>query len=178
MTLRSNRASLMAMAAVTLTSGLALSACDKAGGRTADTPSGFPVPRYVSLSKGEAAGRAGPSEDHRIVALYHARGMPLQVVAETEEWKRVCDPFGGPPVWMKNRLVTGARTVVRVKSGAVGLHKRPNDASDVIASLPPKAIATFDRCDKGWCRVKVGSIKGWLPAQDVWGVAPEPQCHG
>jgi SH3-like domain-containing protein len=155
-----------------------LAACDRAGGRTADTPSGYPVPRYVSLSVGEAAGRAGPSEDHRIVAMYRAKGMPVQVVAETTEWKRVCDPFGGAPVWMKNRLVTGTRTVVRLKPGAAGVHKRPSEGSPVTAWLPPRAVAVFDRCEAGWCRIKVGRVKGWTPEADVWGAAPEPQCHG
>lgn len=178
MTLFGGRAGLAAgLTGLALAGGL-VAGCERAGGRTADTPSGYPVPRYVSLAVGEAAGRAGPSEDHRIVAMYRAKGMPVQVVAENTEWKRVCDPFGGAPVWMKNRLVTGTRTVVRLKPGAAGVHKRPSEGSPVVAWLPPKAVAGLDRCEKGWCRVKVSGVKGWTPAGDIWGASPEPQCHG
>jgi len=157
---------------------LALNACDRPGSRNADTPSGLPVPRYVSLSKGEAAARGGPSDDHPVVSVYRARGLPVQVVAETEDWKRICDPEGGAPVWVKNRLLDGHRTVMRVQPGPAPIHKRPNGRSEMAGWLAPRALASLDRCDKGWCRIKVGSVKGWTPQAGVWGTAPEPQCRG
>lgn len=155
---------------------LSLAGCDRVG-RHADTPSGLPIPRYVTIANGEAAARSGPSEDNRVVFVYHARGLPVQVVAETDDWRRICDPEGGL-VWVKKRLVDGNRSVMRVKPEPVALHSRPSETSGVTGWLAPRAIAGFDRCDKGWCRVKVGKIKGWTPQSEIWGVEPAPQCRG
>jgi len=55
----------------------------------AKTPSGFPVPRYVSLKVGKVNGRTGPSRQHAIAWQYRRKGLPLVVVAETEMWRKV-----------------------------------------------------------------------------------------
>ena len=145
--------------------------------READTPSGLSVPRYVTLANGEAAARSGPSDDNRVVSVYKARGLPVQIVAETDDWRRICDPEGGL-VWMKKRLVDGRRNVINLKAEPLALRSRPTDGAGANGWLAPRALAAFDKCEKGWCRLKAGKIKGWVPQAEIWGVAPEPQCHG
>ena len=152
-----------------------LAACNQS--RQADTPSGLPVPRYVTLANGEAAARSGPSEDNRVVAVYHAKGLPVQIVAETDDWRRICDPEGGL-VWVRKRLVDGHRNVIRIRPGPVALQAHPSDSAPAVGWLAPRALAALDRCDKGWCRLKAGALTGWTPQAEVWGAAPEPQCHG
>ena len=49
------------------------------------TPSGLPVPRYVSLKFDTVNARAGPGDDHRLLWVYHARGLPVQVVDDLVE---------------------------------------------------------------------------------------------
>jgi SH3-like domain-containing protein len=49
------------------------------------------IPRWAALKFGEVNARAGPGEDTRVVFVYRARGLPVQILAETREWKRVCD---------------------------------------------------------------------------------------
>jgi SH3-like domain-containing protein len=39
------------------------------------------------------------------------------------------------------------------------------------------ALADLDRCDKDWCKIKVGGASGWTPAGEVWGAADAPQCR-
>jgi SH3-like domain-containing protein len=57
--------------------------------RDPDTPSGYKIPRYVSISSGKVNGRTGPSEEHPVLWTYTARGLPVQIVAETEDWRRI-----------------------------------------------------------------------------------------
>ena len=65
-----------------------------AAAQDAPTPSGFPVPRFVSLKAGVANGRAGPEQAHPIVWRYVRAGLPMEVIAETADWRRVRDPDG------------------------------------------------------------------------------------
>jgi SH3-like domain-containing protein len=38
-------------------------------------------------------------------------------------------------------------------------------------------LANLDRCEAGWCKVKVAGLTGWAPAGSFWGVAPASQCR-
>lgn len=140
------------------------------------TPSGLPVPRYVSLKFDSVNARAGPSDDHRLLWVYHAKGLPVQVIAETEDWRRICDP-DGQVSWVHRRTTDGRRTVMRLKPGPASILSSPKAQASVVAYLAPRALASIDRCNKGWCKVKVGSIGGWMAASDLWGTDDAPQCR-
>ena len=140
------------------------------------TPSGYPVPRYVSLKYGKVNARAGPSEDHRLLWVYRAKGLPLQIIAETTDWRRVCDPQG-QAAWVHKRGVDGALTAMRVKPEPLPLRSRPDSAARIQAFLRPQSIASLDRCDKGWCRLKAGGASGWTPRTEIWGALPTAQCR-
>jgi len=140
------------------------------------TPSGLPVPRYVSLKFGEVNARAGPGDDHRLLWIYHARGLPVQVVAETSEWRRICDPDRGL-AWVHKRTTDGRRMVMRLRSQRLALHRSPKAESAIEAYLAPRAMASLVRCKKGWCRLRVDGVAGWAPAKDLWGTDERPQCR-
>lgn len=140
------------------------------------TPSGLPVPRYVSLKFDKVNARAGPGDDHRLLWVYRARGLPLQVIAETLEWRRVCDPEGAT-AWVHKRVTDGRRTVMNTKSGPAPLYRRPKPDAKVAAYLNSKALATLDRCGKGWCKVSADHAGGWVRQGDLWGTSDALQCH-
>jgi len=142
----------------------------------AHTPSGFPVPRYVSLKFQTVNARGGPGDDHRLLWIYHARGLPVQVVAEDSEWRRICDPDGGL-AWVHKRTTDAPRTVIRMQMRPLALHSHPKESARIVAYLRPKAIAGLVKCDEnGWCKIKVEGVSGWIPSPQVWGLDERPQC--
>ena len=124
--------------AASLVSLLGLAACGDRSGEGADcpagvkpqTPSGYCVPRYVSLKRGEVFGRKGPGKDYAAIYVYHARGLPVQVVDETSDWRRICDPDGAG-VWVASAMIDGRRTVMAGGPAAVALRGAPADNADV-----------------------------------------------
>ncbi|HUO21342.1 MAG TPA: SH3 domain-containing protein [Caulobacteraceae bacterium] len=140
------------------------------------TPSGLPVPRYVSLKFADVNARAGPGDDTRLLWVYHAKGLPVQVVAETDEWRRICDPEGGV-AWVHKRTTDGRRTVMRLAAQPLPIRESARSDAHVKAYLQSRALAELDRCDKGWCKIKVGGAAGWTPAEEVWGASEAPQCR-
>ena len=155
---------------------IGVAGCGEREGRDASTPSGFAVPRYVTLRYNTVNARSGPSEDHRTLWVYHAKGLPVQIIAETEQWRRICDPEGAVS-WVHMRLVDGRRTVIRTGAGSIFVRKSPNPAAGAVAELKPKTPVTLDECEEGWCKVRLGKTRGWVPATEVWGADPAPQCR-
>jgi SH3-like domain-containing protein len=158
---------------------LALAGCGKAApaaGEPRETPSGLPVPRYVSLKFDEVNARGGPGDDYRLLWVYRARGLPVQVMAETKDWRRVCDPTGGL-AWVKATGVDGRRTAMRLQDTPLPLLEKPRQGAQTRAVLAARAVARLDRCKGGWCRLKAPGGDGWAPQDAVWGADDRPQCH-
>jgi SH3-like domain-containing protein len=140
------------------------------------TPSGFPVPRYVTLKFAKVNARAGPGDDHRLLFVYKTRGLPLQVVAETSEWRRVCDPEG-QVAWVHKRVTDGRRSVINMSSRPAALYRSPKSGAEPAAFLNVRAMADLVRCQKGWCKVKADGAQGWTPQGTLWGTADALQCR-
>jgi len=139
------------------------------------TPSGLEVPRYVSLKYDRINARNGPDEAHRLLWVYRAKGLPVQVVAETREWRRICDPEGGLS-WVHKRVTDGRRTVMRIQPAPLALLASPRDGARISAWLRGRSTANLDKCEKGWCRLKAEGSRGWARESEIWGAAPAVQC--
>ena len=158
---------------------LAMAGCsagEPPGAVERQTPSGYPVPRYVTLKFAKVNARAGPGDDHRVLWVYRTRGLPVQVVAETRDWRRVCDPEGGL-AWVHKRVTDGRRAVINRGNRPQPLYRRPRADAETAAFLRPRTMASLVRCQKGWCRVKADGGSGWTPAGTLWGTSDSPQCR-
>jgi SH3-like domain-containing protein len=148
------------------------------GGRMPDgrpTPTGLEVPRWVSLKSAPVRARAGPGLDHRILWEYHAAGLPVQVIAETREWRKVCDPEGSV-AWIHRTVASGRRTAFNASTAEVSLYSRPDASSAVRARLRARATVGLDDCENGWCRVRAGKLRGWAQQSALFGTQGRALC--
>jgi SH3-like domain-containing protein len=146
-----------------------LDAASPAVSETVIGPSGLPVPRFVALKKDEVHARVGPSFDYPVAAVYRKKGLPLKVIAETSDdvWRRVEDP-DGQKLWIHRSMLMGNEHAV-VRASDVVLRSKPGTDAPGRAKLAQGVLAELDRCEGGWCRVKAGEFKGWLPEAILWG---------
>lgn len=134
------------------------------------------IPRWAALKFGQVNARAGPGDTSRILFVYRTRGLPVQILAETREWRRVCDSDGSLS-WVKATAVTERRTVMRKVNAPLPLRADPAPASRVVAYMAGRSIAELQGQHAGWRKVRAGGRSGWLPASDVWGTDNRPQCR-
>ena len=139
------------------------------------TPSGLPVPRYVSLKFADVNARAAPGDDSRLLWVYKTKGLPVQVVAETEEWRRICGPDGGA-AWVNRSEIDGRRTLLNQAPTATPIVNAPKAGAKVVALLNSQALARIRKCAPGWCQIRVGALQGWMATDQVWGVDEARQC--
>lgn len=136
---------------------------------TAET-SGLPLPRFVSLRATEANMRAGPGEQYPIKWTYRRQGLPLEVTAEYDHWRRVRD-WQGTEGWMHSSMLTGRRAMI-VTGDVRPLHTDPDPGSGVLARIEGKVIGRVLSCprDRDWCKVEIAGMRGWMRRSEMWGV--------
>jgi SH3-like domain-containing protein len=129
----------------------------------------------VSLKR-EVYARKGPGMDYPAQWTYRAAGLPVQIVAETLDWRRICDPYGAA-VWVYRTTLDGRRTVLANPGAPVPMLASPAAGAKVAGLLNGGALAGLDRCEGAWCRVRIAGAAGWVAADRIWGAAPAAQCR-
>ena len=131
------------------------------------------VPRFASLGAGKVNLRAGPGVQYPIAWVFLRRGLPVEVVAEFEHWRKVRDRDGAEG-WVHRSLLSGKRTVM-VGGRTIGVLYRDADAASFpVARVEPGVVADLLACHDDWCRVKAAGIRGWIARGQLWGVYPSP----
>jgi SH3-like domain-containing protein len=138
------------------------------------TVTGLPVPRFVSLRHDKTNVRGGPAQSHEIKWTFARSGLPVEITAEYENWRRVRDSDGAEG-WVHQALLSGRRTALiapHSKERTLPLHEAPNAASAVLARLQPGVLASVKSCGGGWCRISGASFDGYFLQSELWGVYP------
>jgi SH3-like domain-containing protein len=163
---------------------MAAAICALAAGATAQadqigSASGLPVPRYVSLKSDRVNLREGPSKDHRTVWVFQRAGLPVEITAEFEIWRKVRDSEGAEG-WVLHSLLSGRRTalVAPWKKGIDSiLYSKASPKSAPVAKLQPNVIASVRGCDGAWCRVSGDGFDGFIQQSNLWGVYPNEKIE-
>ncbi len=132
-----------------------------------DTPSSFPVPRFVSLKSNEVNCRIGPSLQHPTRFVFKHAGAPLLVIAESvDNWRRVRD-IDGDTCWLFGKTVRAQTHLISLE--AADIYAKPSSDSEVRAHIQPRALVRLVRITDGWALVEADGVRGWGPAQRFWG---------
>lgn len=132
--------------------------------------SGLPVPRFVSLRSNEVNLRTGPGLRYPIQWVYVHKGLPMEITAEFDTWRRVRD-WQGTEGWVHESTLSGLRTMI-ITGKPRGLHTRPSDGSGLVARLAPGVVGRLLSCRPRWCQVDAKGFQGWLKRDAFWGVLP------
>jgi len=131
----------------------------------------LPVPRFVSLRSGEVNLRTGPGTTYPVEWVYVRRGLPVEVIAEFDVWRRIRD-WQNTVGWVHQSMLDGRRTALIVGADR-SLLKDPIDTAQAVARLAPGVIARLLGCDGPWCRIEAEGYRGWLRRDEFWGSYPK-----
>ena len=154
--------------------GLALIAIPSAlPPRAAD--SGQPMPRFVTLRSDKVNVRTGPGARYPVEWVFERKGMPVEIVAEFDTWRKVRD-IQGTEGWVHQNLLSSRRGVI-IAGGVRTLRREPREDAAVVARAEPDVIGQLLECKAEWCRVEVSSLRGWLKRNELWGVYPNEKVE-
>jgi SH3-like domain-containing protein len=145
------------------------------------TVSGLPIPRFVSLKADRVNVRGGPTKDHDVTWVYNRAGLPVEITAEFENWRRIRD-WEGAEGWVYHSLLSGRRTATvapneKNKDELLSLHDKPDPTSGVVAKLQIGVLGSVKRCSGNWCRIAGEGFDGWIQQERLWGVYPNEKLE-
>jgi SH3-like domain-containing protein len=136
--------------------------------------SGLPIPRFVSIKPDRVNVRGGPTKDHDVAWTFTRAGLPVEITAEADNWRRIRD-WEGSEGWVYHSLLSGRRTAMvntKTKDELVPLHAKADAKSALVAQLQGNVVSTVKRCSGGWCEISGQGFEGWIVQERLWGVYP------
>lgn len=138
--------------------------------------SGLPLPRFVSLKSARVNSRIGPGSTYAVDWLYLKAGLPMEIIQEYDNWRKVRDS-DGTEGWINQTLLSGRRTAIaapwqRGKKVELSLLSEPRTNASAVAILEPGVIGQIKTCDGDWCEMTFDGYTGWMQQALVWGAYP------
>lgn len=139
------------------------------------TQSGLPVPRFVSIKSDRVNVRAGPTKDHEVVWVFARPGLPVEITAEFENWRRIRD-WEGAEGWVYHSLLSGRRSAFVAKrktdDDLVPLYDSAESDATIKARLQPGVLGHVKHCNGVRCRFFGEKFDGYIEQDRLWGVYP------
>ncbi|MDE2385916.1 MAG: hypothetical protein KGO53_14990 [Alphaproteobacteria bacterium] len=137
-------------------------------------PSGLPIPRFVSLKTEKVNVRKGPSSDHAVAWVYQSKGLPVEITAEYETWRRIRDAQGAEG-WILQNMLAGKRMALIApsrKGSFINMMAGPSLESGPVARLASGVQGEIKSCDGAWCRILASGYDGYVDQNMLWGAYP------
>jgi SH3-like domain-containing protein len=154
----------------------------KDGPAPESAPENLKALRYVSLKADRVYLRKGPGTEYPVAWEFQRAGLPVEVIREFDVWRQVRDA-SGTVGWVHSSLLSGRRTALilpwEVKDGQsqppplATLRYDDHDTAAPVAQLEAGTLVSIIACDKGWCRVSIGSHRGYIEQTKLWGTYPD-----
>lgn len=131
---------------------------------------GLPVPRFVSLKRNEVNVRFGPGKQYPINWVFTRSGIPVAIIAEFDNWRKIRD-YEGTEGWINAGLLNSQRTIM-IQGAIRDLKRTASTTGRVLLRAEPGVIGELFECRESWCRVEIEGRRGWLQRGEFWGTLP------
>lgn len=130
---------------------------------------GLPLPRFVSLKGEKTFMRRGPSKTHAVMWQYQKKGLPVEIVDEYDDWRKIRD-MDGSEGWINQSVLSGRRTVLTLE-GTHSVRSSAGYDSTPVAKIEGGMVAIPRKCTSDWCLLEHPAFEGWLPKAVLYGVS-------
>lgn len=123
--------------------------------------------QFVSLKSSKINMRVGPGDEFPISWVFLRAGLPMMLIAEFQQWRKVkyLDNTEG---WMHKNMISGRNTAVVIKDKAL-LYKKDSESCP-IARIEKNVIVRVLEKRNNWIKVDINKVKGWIPRENLWGI--------
>ena len=123
--------------------------------------------KFLSLKNSEVNVRMGPSKEYPIKFTYKKKYLPIQILDQFENWKKIKD-FKNNTGWIHVSQLSKKRSAINTNNDSL-LYKKPTIYSKPIAKLESGRLVLVKKCKVKWCKIKSGDYQGWVYIKNLWG---------
>ena len=122
--------------------------------------------KFLMLKNEKVNVRYGPSFDYPIKYIYKKIYLPIKVIDEKENFRRIIDHKKNSG-WIHISQLKQSKSFITVSHKII--FKKPTKFSKPLAKLDTGRLLLVKKCERSWCYVETGVFKGWIENESVWG---------
>ena len=132
---------------------------------------GFELPRFVSLKSNDINLRIGSSTNYPVILNYNKKNLPIQIIDEYKNWRKISD-INDNVGWIHKNLLKGERYGITqtndLTKNKVSIFSKPN--GNLIGEIGESNIVRINVCLVNWCNISIKKYKGWILKEEIWGI--------
>ena len=142
---------------------------DKSFAETFGKETGLKIPRFVSTKSDNINLRVGPSINYPIILKYVVNNLPLEIIQEHGEWRKIID-YQKNSGWIHKSLLKGNRNgiIISKKNNSAPLFNNPE--GNEVGQIGIKNIVSIKKCVISWCKISILEKNFWINIENIWGV--------
>ncbi|OJW50635.1 MAG: hypothetical protein BGO67_05535 [Alphaproteobacteria bacterium 41-28] len=130
-----------------------------------------PIPRFVSLKPNEVNSRVGPGPDYPVEWIYLKAGLPVEVIAEFDTWRKIRD-VDRDEGWVHQSMLCSKRSAI-IQGADVLMYGKEDTNSHPLVRLQHGVVVDLLKCRGDWCEVRIFDFRGRVQRSSLWGVYPQ-----
>ena len=129
------------------------------------------VAEIRSLKNNKVNVRLGPSKNYPIKFVYEKKYLPVIVVDNHYNWRKITD-YENDTGWVHISQLSKTKTTLTTKNNQV-IFSSPTIYSKPKVKLEIYQVLIVNKCETKWCKVKNTKTSGWIQKEHLWGIKKE-----
>ncbi len=122
--------------------------------------------KYLSLKKDKVNVRYGPGFDFPVKYIYKKKNLPIKQIDKKDNFRRIID-FKKNSGWIHVSQLKKINSVIAIENKI--LFKNSTIFSKPIANINKGRLLIIKKCEKNWCKIETGRLRGWVKKENLWG---------
>ena len=121
---------------------------------------------FLSLKNDKVNVRYGPGFDYPVKFIYKKKFLPIKVIDEKENFRRIIDHKKNSG-WIHLSQLKKVNSVIVMEDKI--MFKKSSLFSKPIANVKKGRLLIVNKCEDKWCKVETENFKGWVDKKNLWG---------
>ena len=121
---------------------------------------------FLMLKNSKVNVRYGPSFDYPIKFIYKKKFLPVEIIDQKENFRRIIDHKKNSG-WVHISQLQKVKSVITLND--INIFKKPSKFSKPVVKAKNGRLLLIKKCEKSWCKIETGKYSGWVEVRNLWG---------
>jgi len=121
---------------------------------------------FLMLKNSKVNVRYGPSFDYPIKFIYKKKFLPVEIIDQKENFRRIIDHKKNSG-WIHISQLQKVKSVITLND--INIFKKPSKFSKPVVKAKTGRLLLIKKCEKSWCKIETGKYSGWVEVKNLWG---------